>query len=243
MPGSSIDRYTISRISYIIYIFELTYIVTISCSMNKFISNNRRKSTSLRTLFRGSGFGIKKSLPGLVSGIELRSMADYMYSVCDGDDGGGGGGEGGDGGYQSQTPHLDQIYASASTLTSTQQGNLEIANSQFQSANAIYAYIWQSITNSNSRITFKIDPSINGIGSLSEDGLTMSFKAEEYITESVLQEELIHKYQSINYGVNFDSSIRNYELEAKVLQDIVSYVYGGPTGHVTPYFLLEVEKL
>ncbi len=175
-----------------------------------------------------------------LNGCTTWSSWDYMYSVCDGDDGGSGG-SGGDGGYQ-QSPHVDAVYDSSSTLTDAQQQSLEQAISYFHNANPIYAHIWQTICGSNSKITFKIDSTIDGLGALSIDGRTMFFKAPDYINEGVVREELIHKYQSLQYGASFNSNIRNYEFEARVLKDIVGYIYGGPVQNVTPYFLLETEK-
>ena len=143
----------------------------------------------------------------------------YLFTTCEP------GGGGGDGGYQS-TPNLNSIYGSTSTLTESQKGLLEVAINQFKNKNSIYAYMWQSIVNSNSCIKFTIDPTLNGAAAISANGLTIKFKSEDWIILGALQEELIHKYQIINYGSNFSALKTNFELEAKIIEDVINYRIG-----------------
>lgn len=142
---------------------------------------------------------------------------DFLYTYCS-DDGGGG-----SGGYQSNTPNVDLVYHSSSTLDATQKLLLEAAIEGFKAKNTVFAAIWQALVNQQVRITFSINPYIvdDGLASYDKDGRKIEFKTEDAIALINLEEELIHCFQHNVYGSNFSFSIRNYEFEAKVLRDIL----------------------
>jgi hypothetical protein len=152
----------------------------------------------------------------------------YLYTTCD--EGGTSEG-GGDGGYQSNTPNADQVYNSSSTLEPSQKLALESAIVGFKNRAQMYASIWQSLVSYGVSIKFKIGyvPD-QAPASISPDGKTITFKDESSICTEYLQEELIHKYQSIYYGSVFVQTIRNYEFEAKVLEDVTHFEIGYPGG-------------
>jgi hypothetical protein len=140
----------------------------------------------------------------------------YLGTTCDG--GGGGGGF--------QAVDLNRIYASSSNLSPTQKSLLQSALNTFATSHSIYANIWQNMIENNVKLVFKIKPDLGHAAAISEDGSTIFFRSTNDIKVQNLTEELIHKHQMIEYGPNFDGLQRNFEFEAKVLQDIINNMNG-----------------
>lgn len=131
---------------------------------------------------------------------------------------------------QSNTPTIDLIYDQLSTLSQDQKSRLETAIYSFKNLNPIFAQIWNGLISNGAKILFRIGPTPDQHpASISYNGDTITFRDADCILEEFLQEELIHNYQKKHYGVGFQSIIRNFEFEAKILEDVAKAKYN-PSG-------------
>lgn len=140
----------------------------------------------------------------------------YLGTTCDGSGGGGG----------FQAVDLNRIYASSSNLSTTQKSLLQSALNTFATSHSIYANIWMNLIENNVKLVFKIKADLSTPAAISNDGSTIFFRSTNDIKVQYLTEELVHKDQMIEYGPNFDGLQRNFEFEAKVLQDIINNMNG-----------------
>jgi len=143
---------------------------------------------------------------------------EYLYTVCD-DDGGGGGGSG-EGEYDPGPQIIDAIYDPNSTLSPREKRRLEAAVNEFIEHNPIYALIWQRLLTNNVRLVFHINPSIQSNAEIS--GNILTFRDIDEITRVNVGEELIHRAQKLTYGEAMVSIKRNFEFEAKLVQDLAT---------------------
>jgi hypothetical protein len=144
-----------------------------------------------------------------------------MYTLCDDDGGGGGGGGGGYTPPEDQQQQITQIYSSSSTLSPTQKEKLEVAIANFKNLYPAFETLWTKLIANGIKIKFimKSDIPWNGLAAY-YPGNIIAFKSDEYIDVGPLAEELIHAYQSFYYSSEFNASIRNFEYETKVFQDL-----------------------
>lgn len=147
----------------------------------------------------------------------------YMYDTCNGSGGGGDSG-GGNGGYVAvevpqETIYSNMIYSSTSSLSPAQKGRLEAALIGFINEYSISRTIWDALVSNGLLLKFEIGSTYNNAAAQIV-GNTITFREENCITTSVIREELIHRYQGLIYGSAF-GTYQNYELEAKVLQDLM----------------------
>ena len=147
---------------------------------------------------------------------------------------GGGGGSGWMGGGGTQGTTTPAMYASTSTLTSTQITLLNSAINSLANNNPFYKAIIQYINSKGIKIKFWIDPSLvndDAYAKYEKSTKSIAFRSSGYITADKLREELIHAVQHNIYGSAFTNTVRSYEFEAKVFQDLACTMNDG----VCPY--------
>jgi len=122
---------------------------------------------------------------------------------------------------------LDNIYGSGSQLPSSQRSKLNSAFNEFITKYPAYASLYVNMAAKELKFLFRIDASINGNAAYIITDRSIRFKTESSITYENLKEELVHAMQHDEYGDAMTATIRNYEYEAEVFQDLACAFNGG----------------
>lgn len=142
---------------------------------------------------------------------------------CGGGDPGGGGddvGDEDDNNQQTDTPNTDPIYNSSSSLSPDQKVLLEFAMANFKNNNLIFDIIYNYFVGNGITLRFEMKSDLTDPAAYSNG--TIYFKNDSYISLEFLQEEMIHAYQNQIYATEFNPMLRNIELEAKMLEDLIT---------------------
>lgn len=86
----------------------------------------------------------------------------------------------------------------------------------------LYSDLYGILATRGSKITFQVDPLIGTPAQYDGKTNTISFRTVIDIIDYNTNEELVHAAQKVMYGSKMTNDIKNFEFEAKVIQDIVS---------------------
>ena len=86
----------------------------------------------------------------------------------------------------------------------------------------LYSDLYSILATRTAMITFKVDPFIGTPARYDGETNTISFRTVIDIIDYKTNEELVHAAQKVMYGSAMTNKIKNYEFEAKVIQDIVT---------------------
>ena len=139
-----------------------------------------------------------------------------------------------------KTPFLDKIYHPNSSLNDVQKKKLEQAIKEFTEKYPEFKEMYNNLVNKNKKLICKMDTklleSLDAYAGYDAKTESLLFRADEFIREVYLQEELIHASQHLEfYGTEMDMSRKNVEFEAKIVQDMLMWKhigYGADIGSV-----------
>ena len=114
---------------------------------------------------------------------------------------------------------IDPLYHSNSTLSTSEKQALENAVIAFRNKYPAFGALYHALVANGITIAFKIDPNISSNAQYGING-NIYFKNGNTINSDNLAEELIHAMQHNIYGSVFTNTVKNYEFEAKVFQDL-----------------------
>ena len=86
----------------------------------------------------------------------------------------------------------------------------------------LYSDLYGILATRVTKITFQVDPLIGTPARYDGKTNTISFRTVTDIIDYNTNEELVHAAQKVMYGSKMTNDIKNFEFEAKVIQDIVS---------------------
>jgi hypothetical protein len=118
------------------------------------------------------------------------------------------------------TPTVNPLYKSNSTLGMMDKKNLDDALTEFKNKYPVYTALYDTLLAKGLQFTFNINPSAQGRAQYVPGSGAIEFKTAADIACEPLKEELIHAIQYDTYGSAMTVSVKNYEYEAKVFQDL-----------------------
>lgn len=126
----------------------------------------------------------------------------------------------------SNTPNIDKLYSSSSTLNSQQKSLLEKAIVEIKK-NQIFAKMLADLEAKNIKIIFKMNPNLECTADFCAN--TIRFQEDIDIRKSILTEELIHAVQyNLVYTKTEINDAKNricIEFEAHIFDDVANFFY------------------